>query len=169
MKDKKRAGFPRTMLYALIGVTAGIYLGFYFLGYDNPYVEDPNFNAPVLTDFLIGFLMMLLVAAFGVGVWAVVRGLKERDKDNSVENGVRVARIFYGVLGFTAFVMLLSFVFGSSKAISVNGVAYTDVLWLRAADTFVVSAIVMILAALGAIAFGYVYGRRQAKSNKELS
>ncbi len=99
MKDKKRAGFPHTMLCALIGVTAGIYLAFYFLGYDNPYVEDPNFNAPVLTDFLIGFLMMLLVAAFGVGVWAVVRGLKERDKDNSVENGVRVARIFYGVLG----------------------------------------------------------------------
>ena len=50
-----------------------------------------------------------------------------------------------------------------------NGVAYTDVLWLRAADTFVISAIVMILAALGAIVFGYVYGRRQAKSNKELS
>lgn len=95
MKDKKRAGFPRTMLYALIGVTAGIYLGFYFLGYDNPYVEDPNFNAPVLTDFLIGFLMMLLVAAFGVGVWAVVRGLKERDKDNSVENGVRVAHLLW--------------------------------------------------------------------------
>lgn len=169
MKDKKGGVFPHTILYALIGVTAACYLGFFFLGYDNPYMEDPNFNAPMLTDFLIGFLMTLLVAAFGVGVWAVVRGLKERDKDNSVENGVRVARIFYGVLGFTALVMLLSFVFGSSKPISVNGVAYTDVLWLRAADTFVISAMVMILAALGAIAFGYVYGRRQAKSDKKLS
>ena len=40
MKYKKRAGFPHTLLYALIGVAAGIYIAFYFLGYDNPWGEN---------------------------------------------------------------------------------------------------------------------------------
>jgi len=158
VRYRKTGELSRLVLYVMIALTVLVFSAFYFIGYESPYEEDPRFNAPMFTDVLLGFTMLLLVTALAVGAWAVVTGIRERDKDGDVVNGVPVARIFYCVAAFTVLVMLVSFVFGAPSSVVVNGKVFADAIWLRAANMFVVTSLVMILCAVGAIVFGYVSG-----------
>lgn len=155
VKYRKTGELSRLVLYVMIALAVLVFSAFYIIGYESPYEEDPRFNAPMFTDVLIGFTVLLLVAALAVGAWAVVTGIKKRDKDGDVVNGVPVARIFYGVAAFTVLVMLVTFVFGSPSSVVVNGKVFADAVWLRIADMFVVTSLVMILCAAGAIVFVY--------------
>lgn len=155
VKYRNAEKLSRLVLYILAVVAVLVFCAFYFIGYDNQYEENPVFNAPMLTGVLVGFLIMLVVIALAVSVLAVMIGLKERDRGDAVVNGIHVARNCYLVAAFTLMVMLLAFMSGSSSGIIVNGKVFTNVMWLKVADMFVISSLVMILAALGAIAFGY--------------
>ena len=140
--------------YAIIALTVLVFLAFYLVGFQMPYMENPHFNAPLLTDVLMVFMWVVL--AVGVTVWAVVAAWRCRDKGGNVEHGVPVARIAYGTAGFTLVLMVLSFLLGSSKAILINTHSYRETFWLKTADMFVVSSVVLMLVALGVILYGYV-------------
>lgn len=161
-----KGAFPMAILYALIGTAIGIYLGFLLFGYDTPYEADPNFNAPMLTDYFLGFVLMLIIGSIGVVVWSVVSTQKGQRKSVVTENSIRAARLVYGVAAFTAVVMLLTFAVGSSDTIIINGKPFADSMPLRLADMFVASAMVMIVVAFGAIGFGYMNRRRQRNGGK---
>ena len=40
------------IIIGLIAISAVIFLAFWMVGYDMPYEEDVDFNAPLLTDML---------------------------------------------------------------------------------------------------------------------
>ena len=65
------------IFYLLIALTAVLFLLFRFVGYDIPYDENPDYNAPFFTGLLIGFMLLLTLATVGLAVWGAVTGLRK--------------------------------------------------------------------------------------------
>ncbi|HEY9551545.1 MAG TPA: beta-carotene 15,15'-monooxygenase [Prevotella sp.] len=142
------------ILYVLAGLCVLVFALFYLVGFDNFYIEDPNFIDPMFTDVLIGLMYFMLLAAISVGVWGVVVAYKMRAHEERVVNNVPKARISFLVFGGTAVLLFLSFLLGSSQPMRINGKMYTDVLWLKAADLFINSAFVLLIVVVAAVVYG---------------
>lgn len=150
------------VLYVLLALTALLFAAFFLVGFDRPSLESPGFRDPLFTDVLLWFALALSALALGAGAWALWRGLRQRDGSERVVNGVPSAKISMGVAALTAVVVLLSFVCGSPAPVTVNGSPFTDVFWLKAADMFVATSLVLMLVAVGAVVFGYTrYYRKE--------
>lgn len=154
----------QTVLYALTGISVLAFALFYLVGYDRPYDENPDVNAPLLTGVLVTFLLVLVFLALAVTTVALVRDIKRHAREDKTVNGIPATRIAYGVAAGTILLLVLTFVTGSSRPIAVNGVAYSEALWLRVADMFVGTSLLLIAAAIVAVIFGATRYARRGKS-----
>lgn len=155
----------QTVLYILVGLSALVFLLFYLVGYNMQSVENPDFNAPLFTDVLLVFMLLLLVAAIVIGGVAAYFGIKKSDASDKVVNGVPSAKISAITFGFTFVVLVLTFIFGSTDSMLINGHQFTDVFSLKLSDMFVLTSLIMILVAIGAVIFGCTrYIRKEKKS-----
>ena len=121
----------RMVLYALLSLTAVVFLLFFAVGFQMPYVDNPRFNAPLLTDVLLIFVALLAGCSLAAVVWAVVVAVRRRGRKPRTENG-------------------------SAKPIIINASRYDTAFWLKAADMFVVSSLLLLLLAVALIVAGYV-------------
>lgn len=149
------------IIIGLIAISAVIFLAFWMVGYDMPYEEDADFNAPLLTDMLLGYIYLMVVVAIGVTAYSVVHGIRTRGRQGYSENGVAAGRITIAIWVFTVLLLVISFALGSTEPIKVNGKDFCEDIWLRLSDMFIISSGVMILLAILAVAFGMSgYSRR---------
>lgn len=150
MKDKlKRLStiqMSTRLLYLLVGLTVVIFLLFYLVGYDMPYVFDPEYNAPLLTDVVLLFVYAVVGIAVVVAVVSAVRGAKAHARENVV-NGIPVARISRGTAMMVPVVLAVTFLLGSASPLVVNGQKFSSVFWLKTTDMFLYTAALLILAA----------------------
>lgn len=153
----------QTVLYVIIGISAVVFALFYLVGYNMQSVEDPSFNAPLLTDALLILMMLLLVVAAVIGIAAVCIGLRKRDPSDKVVNGVPAAKISTITFGVTFALLLVTFIFGSTDTMMINGHQFNDVVSLKLTDMFVMTSIVMIVLAVIAVIFGYTRYIRKGK------
>jgi hypothetical protein len=72
------------LLYGLLGVSALIWILFLLVGFNRQYDQDPNMNAPLLTDVIVIWGILLTVIAFVGMIWAYVMYLKQ----HGVERGL---------------------------------------------------------------------------------
>ena len=145
----------------LVAISTVIFLAFWMVGYDMPYEEDADFNAPLLTDMLLGYIYLLTSSAIGVTVYSIVHGIKTRGRQSLTENGVPAGRITIITWGVTFALLASTFALGSTDPIKVNGKDFCEGIWLRLSDMFIVSSGIMILLAIAAVAFGMSgYARR---------
>lgn len=149
------------ILYAIVALSAVVFGLFWFVGYDRPYEEDPNFNEPLFTDLLLVLMALVVLGALFTAGWAVWHTLKTRGQSERMSNNIPIKKIAYTVAGSIVVVLLLTYLFGSSKPMNINGIPYTDVFWLKAADMFVNTILVMIVAATGAVIYGFTKNRRR--------
>lgn len=63
-------------------------------------------------------------------------------------------KIGYSVAGGTFFILLLTFLLGSSAPMKINGADFTDAFWLRVSDMFVSSSLLLIVAAVAVVIYG---------------
>ena len=151
------------ILYVLIGVIALVFVLFFSVGFYTPFAGDPSFNAPLFTDVLLIFMWIL----FGLAVFAMVLSLIHSARTISgkqrVVNGIPTYKITIAVFGTTFLCLVLSFLFGSSDSMVINGTTYADKFWLKASDMFVTSSLVLLLAAIGASVFGATRYYRKRK------
>ena len=153
MKKRKLKAWQMStrLLYAMIGVTAVVFALFYLVGYDMPYVFDPDYNAPLLTDIVLIFIYLMVVGAVGVLVFSLYKAAKS-GLPRKVVNGIPVARIKRwsgsGVRG-NARVGIRA---RSADPLSVNGKTFSDAMWLKVADMFIYAVFAMLLAAVVAVA-----------------
>ena len=56
------------IFYILIGVIVVLFALFWIIGYDMPYDDNPDYSAPLLTDALIWFMIVLTFATLGLAV-----------------------------------------------------------------------------------------------------
>lgn len=150
------------VLYLLLGVSAVVFCLFYLVGYDVPYIFEPEYNAPVFTDVLLIFMYLLLAVSLFVALFAVVRGYKTRSAE-SVVNGIRVGRIAWGTVALLVVSLVVTFLCGSSAPVSVNGKAFADVFWLKTTDMFIYTSSILIVVAVGAVGFSLSKQNRKRK------
>ena len=151
------------VLYVLIGLVTVIFALFYLWGYDRPYTINPNFNAPLFTNAVIGLMTVFVLGAIGLTFWTVWTGLRKRGKTGRLDNNIPVKRISYAIAIGTVVLSLLTFGFGSSSEMMINGRKYADTLWLKAADMFIYTALLLLLAAIGAVVYGATRYYRKEK------
>ena len=142
------------VLGGCIALAAVLFAMFWLVGFDRLYDEDPNFTAPLFTDVLIVLMELLVLAAAGCAVWSVARGLQIRGKSEARENNVPVKKIAYAVGWGIVALLVLTFLLGSSAPMTVNGVEYADAFWLKAADMLIVTSLVLMAVAVGAMVYG---------------
>lgn len=145
---------PSRVLYILIGVIALVFVLFWLIGFDRPYIDDPNFNEPMLTDVLMILMILMTIGGIAIVIWSLVHDMKISGKGDAYSNNIPVKKIGYCVAGGTFVILLLTFIIGSSSPMKINGADYTDVFWLKVSDMFVSSSILLIIAAIAAVIYG---------------
>ena len=150
--DEER--ISQRVLYVTVALSAVVFLAFYLVGFDLPYTADPSFKAPLLTDVLLGFMGVLLGLAVLASVVAVVYGVRRANSREGLTNGIPSRKIAWITYGVTFLILVLTFVFGSTQAMSVNGQMFSDAFWLRMSDMFVNSSLLLLVLAAGVVAFG---------------
>ena len=104
-----------------------------------------NFLSPAIADIVLWLVYITLAAALAASAFSVWHGLRFRRKGSDVVNGVPAGRIGWLVLLGFVLIMGLSFALGSTEPILTNGVRFTDMLWLRVADMFIYTSIILII------------------------
>jgi hypothetical protein len=137
----------------LVGIIAVAFGAFYLIGYDNPYEENPSFNAPKLTNVILIISYLLIIGTILLTVFSLVMAFRNRNKSAAVVNNVPAARIAYIVSGSVVLLLVLTFLFGSSAPMTINGKQYAQTLWLKTADMFIFTALAMLVAAVAAVAY----------------
>lgn len=151
-----KGGVSRKVLFLLVTITVVIFTLFYFVGYSHPWAEDPDFIEPRLTTVLIIFVFLVLALAVGVTAWAVISAMLKRGRKDNTSHRVPVTIIAICVVAFTVMLLGISFAIGSSSAITINGKEYQEAGWLKAADMFVITSLVLMVIATAAVAFASI-------------
>ncbi len=163
MRKRTSERISQTVLYAIVGLTAVVFALFRLVGYDIPYFDNPELNAPLLTGVLIAFMLLLTVVAVVIALLAACRSLRKNRRAAKVVDGIHAARLARIVVAVVAVILTATFALGSTHPVAVNGAAYEDNFWLRAADMFVNSSLLLIAVAVGAVAFGATRSVRRHK------
>jgi hypothetical protein len=158
--------FSKQVFYGIIVIIAVIFCLFYFVGFHTPYWENPNFNAPLMTNVLLVFMFLLFVGTVGVVAWSMFTSLKKRGKGESVYNGIPVKRNAYIVSIGTILLLLITLLLASTSPMMINGKEYADAGWLKIADMFIWSSLILILVAFGTIVFGASRNWRKGYSKR---
>lgn len=155
----------RRIFYLLIGLSVLVFGLFFLVGYDMPFEENPDFNAPLFTNALIVLMCVLLLVAFvlAVGSFVISRrkavAVEKTDVKQIPEK--KIARCVWGGL---VLLLVITFGVGSSDSIIVNGSDFTDWTWLKLSDMLVYTSLVLLLGAFIAVAFGATrYIRKEKK------
>ena len=165
LKNWSSEKISQRVFYILLGLAVLVFGLFFLVGYDMPFEENPDFNAPLFTDVLIILMGVLLVAAVVLAIISIINSYRKTTKQESKVNGVPEKKIFRLTWTFTLLLLVVTFLIGSSVPLLVNGEQYVDWLWLKASDMFVDSSIVMLLFAILAVCFGATrYIRKERKS-----
>lgn len=150
------------VFYVLVGLCVVVFGLFYVVGYDMPYVFNPELNAPIFTGVVIGTMYLLFFLALACALWSTYRGFKASGKTDGMVNNVPGRTISYVVFVGTAVVLLLSLFFGSSAELIVNGTLFSNALLLKLSDMFIYTISILLFVALGAVVFGLTrYYRRR--------
>lgn len=161
-KNKSAEQVSQRIFYILIALAVLVFGLFFLVGYDMPFEENPDFNAPLFTDVLIGSMWLFLVGGIGLAIYSMWKDYRG-SRSEAVVNGVPVRRIFRITwIGLLA-LLVLTFALGSSAPMLINGENYADWLWLKLSDMFVITSLLMLLAGMGAVIFGATRYIRKVK------
>lgn len=90
------------------------------------------------------------------------QSFENKGKSEACENNVPVKKLGYVVTWGTVLLLVLTFALGSSAPMLINGVEYSDVLWLKMADMLIRTSLMLIAVAIGAMIYGATkYNRKK--------
>ena len=164
--DKKKWSeerVSRTILYGMVGIVTVVFIAFYLVGFEMPFSGNPTFNAPLLTDVLLWLMVIMTVAATVAAVVSLIKTIRKTGQSDGMTNGVPERKIAVGVSAVTVLCMVATFLLGSSEKLTVNGIGFSDVFWLKTSDMFVYSSLVMLFVAILAVLFGATRYKRKER------
>lgn len=158
---KSEAQTASVVFYAIIGLTIVMFALFRFVGFDRPYDDNPDYNAPLFTGTLITFMCLLVAATLGIAIWSACNTWRKNGNEGSVVNKIPARKIALTVgIGMVA-ALALMFATGSTTPLAIGGHLYDNALALRTADMFINTAILLIVIAVGAVIFGATQHKRK--------
>ena len=152
------------VFYLLSAVIVLLFGLFYAVGYSIPYLLNPDLNAPLFTGAIISLILFLLLLAVAFATFGVGRSICLKGEDEQWNNRIPAKKITYAVVAGTFLLLLLTLLLGSDSDILINGQPYTDHFWLKISDMFIITGIVLLFVAMGAVVFGATrYYRKDKK------
>ena len=152
------------IFYFLIGITFVVFALFYLLGYQQPYLNNPDFNEPLLTNLLIFAMYGFILIALCVTMWAVRKEIHCASNQSRLVHGIPVQLIRRCVADGTCLLMLITFAFASTNPVVSNGKNFTNNLLLRIADQLIYTSSILLIVAVGAVGYGITRYRRKHNS-----
>jgi hypothetical protein len=110
-----------------------------------------SFVSPFIADIMLWLMYIASTVAIVVTVVSVVRTVRLRTKDDEVVNGVPRTRMAWVVVIAFLLCLVLTFVLGSSEPIRTNGELFTDTFWLKAADMFIYTSLILIIGCFAGV------------------
>ena len=154
IKEWSAEKISQRVFYILIAIAVVVFALFFLVGYDMPFEENPDFNAPLFTNVLIILMWILFAAALILAIVSIVRSYRNTAKQEAIQNGIPENKIYRTIWLGTLLLLAITFVAGSSTPQAINGNEYNDWTWLKASDMFINTSIAMLLLAFGAVAYG---------------
>lgn len=148
-----------TVFYVLLALIVLMFGLFFLVGYEHPFEEDPEYNAPLLSGTLVCFTLVFILLTAIVWMTAAIISIKRRKKEGNMVNGIRSNRVSLAIVLCTSLILIITFIFGSSSPLIINGVTYQSAFWLKVADMFVYSIIAMLVMSIIVVAYGLVKGK----------
>ena len=161
-KTKSAEKISQQVFYIMIGLAVLVFGLFFLVGYDLPFEENPDFNAPLFTDVLILLMWLFLIGGVGLAVFSMIIDYRI-SKSEAVVNVIPVRLIFRITWIGTLAVLLLTFFLGGSAPMLINGENYADWLWLKLSDMFVITSLLMLVAGIGALNYSPTHYNRKKK------
>ena len=109
------------------------------------------FVSPLIADIMLWLMYIASTVAIVVTVVSVVRTVRLRTKDDEVVNGVPRTRMAWVVVIAFLLCLVLTFVLGSSEPIRTNAELFTDTFWLKAADMFIYTSLILIIGCFAGV------------------
>lgn len=138
----------KRVLYGLVAVIFVVFFLFFLYGFDRPFTDNPDFNAPLLTDVVLLLMGIMVVCGLAFALCSMLLSWRKRGKDNGSFNHIAVRRNACLVGGGTFLLLLITFILGNPHPIQVNGEEYSHSVWLRMADMFIYTGMILICVAI---------------------
>lgn len=101
-------------------------------------------DSTLFIDIVLWAVYILLAAAVGATIWSTLHGIYTHDPISDPLASRRTSIIGYLTAGFVAVVMVLTYLFASTKPLTVNDKPFTNTMWLRLTDMFIYTSILLI-------------------------
>jgi hypothetical protein len=101
--------------------------------------------SPFIADIMLWLMYIAIVVAVIVTIVSMARTVRLRTKDEEVVNGVPRTRMAWIVIVAFLLCLVLTFLLGSSEPVKTNGELFTDTFWLKAADMFIYTSLILII------------------------
>ena len=109
------------------------------------------FISPLIADIMLWLMYIAIVVAIIVTVVSVVKTVRLRTKDDEVVNGVPRTRMAWIVIVAFLLCLVLTFLLGSSEPVRTNGNLFTDTFWLKVADMFIYTSLILIIGCFAGV------------------
>ena len=100
---------------------------------------------------MLWLMYIAMAVAIIVTIVSMVRTVRLRTKDEEVVNGVPRTRMAWIIVVAFLLCLVLTFLLGSSEPVKTNGELFTDTFWLKAADMFIYTSLILILGCFAGV------------------
>jgi len=101
----------------------------------------------VLAEVMLWLMYIAIAATLVVTTVSAIRPLLIAPQRNAGNRG-------WLVIGLTVVLLLVTYFLGSDQPLNINGAVYRDAFWLKVTDMLLLSALILIVIAVGFVCFG---------------
>ena len=109
------------------------------------------FVSPIIADIMLWLMYITIGVAVIMTVVSMARTVRLRTKDEEVVNGVPRTRMAWIVVVAFLLCLVLTFLLGSSEPVRTNGKLFTDIFWLKVADMFIYTSLILIIGCFAGV------------------
>ncbi len=160
LKKKSIETISQRVLYTILGITVLVFSAFYLLGYDTPFINDASFNAPLLTGGILIWIYVLIILSVVMMLFSLYNSIRNLKIEGKIVNGIHARKITFLVFISLFMLLLLTFFLGSTSSIQINGMVFSDKIWLQVTDMFINTILTMLLVLVGVVVLGTIHNRK---------
>lgn len=153
-KEAPTDGMSRLIIYGFAILSAIVFGLFFFVGYDNIYDENTDFNAPLFTDAVIVLAYVMLALAVITVSISIFCDTRTSNRLQATPNRISPAMVNGGVAAAVALTLAATYILASDTPAIINGNTFDDITWLRLTDMFVNTIIILMCGAVVLILAG---------------
>ena len=117
------------------------------------------YESDLFITILLGGIYILFAVAVILTAWSAVRTIRFRQQQKP-DFGMPQKRIVWSVVILLVLTLGITYLFGSTQPLSINGDIYQDAFWLRLSDMFINSTLVLLVIAVCACGYNMLSKKR---------